>query len=263
MIDVTSGIPSLADEVAWRARRLVDPRTRPLRTPGLFVLGMHRSGTSCLTGLLERAGLASGGTSRPHAHNRRGMFEQADVRRANSDILRQFGGSWTAPPARVPYAEVDPRAIRRALEPFRREPRWVVKDPRMVLTLEAWLPHVRSFELVGTFRHPAAVARSLQVRNEIPLDDGQAIWTHYNRRLVSLHRRFGFPLIHFGCEADDYLASVRILFERLSLRFEPAVSSFYERDLVNQSAAGDGSLPEAETLYAYLRMHRLRPDGLT
>lgn len=258
---MTSGIPSLADEVMWRARRLVDPRTRPLRTPGLFVLGMHRSGTSCLTGLLERAGLATGETGRPHPHNRRGMFEQPDVRRANRDILRQFGGSWATPPSRVPHAEVDRRVIRRALEPFRRESRWVVKDPRMLLTLEAWLPHVRSFELVGTFRHPVAVARSLLARNEIPEGDGQAIWTHYNRRLVSLHRRFGFPLIHFGGEADDYLASVRILFERLSLRFEPAAASFYEPDLVSQRAAGEASIPEAESLYAYLLEHRIRPDG--
>ena len=172
---MTSGIPSLPDDVLWRVRRLVDPRTRPLRTPGLFVLGMHRSGTSCLTGLLERAGLATGGTSCPHPYNRRGMFEQPDVREANRDILRRSGGSWSAPPARVPHAEVDPRAIRRALEPFRRESRWVVKDPRMVLTLEAWLPHVRSFELVGTFRHPVAVARSLHARNEIPFSDGLAI----------------------------------------------------------------------------------------
>ena len=260
---MTSGIPSLADEVLWRARRLVDPRTRPLRTPGLFVLGMHRSGTSCLTGLLERAGLATGGTSRPHPYNRRGMFEQPNVRGANRDILRRFGGSWNALPARIPHAEVDPRAIRRALEPFRRESRWVVKDPRMVLTLEAWLPHVRSFELVGTFRHPVAVARSLHARNEIPFDDGLAIWTHYNRRLVALHRRFAFPVIHFGDEADDYLACVRILFERLSLRFDPAVASFYEPGLVCQSAADDRALPEAESLYAYLFTHRLRPDGLT
>ena len=119
MIGVTSGIPSLADEVVWRARRLVDPRSRPLRTPGLFVLGMHRSGTSCLTGLLERDGLATGAIPRrAHRHNRRGLFEQPDVRRANGDILRQFGGSWAAPPARVRHAEVDPRAMRRALEPF-------------------------------------------------------------------------------------------------------------------------------------------------
>ena len=80
---------------------------------------------------------------------------------------------------------------------------------------------------------------------------------------MGLHRRFGFPLVHFGSEAEDYLASVRILFERLSLRFEPAVASFYEPDLVSQAAAGEGPIPEAESLYAYLLEHRIQPDGLT
>lgn len=252
-----------AGAVLWRARRLVDPSMRPLRTPGLFVLGMHRSGTSCLTGLLHHAGLATGWRGRPHPHNQRGIYEQPDVGRANRDILRRFGGSWRTPPPHIPHGQVDPRVIRRALEPFRHESRWAVKDPRLVLTLEAWLPHVRNFKLVGSFRHPVAVARSLHARNEISLEEGQEIWIHYNRQLVRLHRRFEFPLIHFGGEARDYLASIQTLFERLSLRFDPEVASFYEPDLVNQAARGGDLIPEAESLYAYLLKHRLQPDRHT
>jgi len=40
-----------------RLRGLWSPPLVPLATKGYFVLGMHRSGTSCLTGVLETAGL--------------------------------------------------------------------------------------------------------------------------------------------------------------------------------------------------------------
>ncbi len=41
------------------------------------------------------------------------------------------------------------------------------------------------------------------------------------------------------------------------------MASFYEPDLVSQAAAGEGPIPEAESLYAYLLEHRIQPDGLT
>lgn len=38
----------------------------------VIVLGMHRSGTSCLTGLLQQAGVALGNVVKEAAHNKKG-----------------------------------------------------------------------------------------------------------------------------------------------------------------------------------------------
>jgi hypothetical protein len=60
----------------------------------VFILGMHRSGTSCLAGSLERCGLFLGDVSRSNVSNPRGTHELSEVRRAHGQ--RRF----LAPPAR-------------------------------------------------------------------------------------------------------------------------------------------------------------------
>ncbi len=130
----------------------------------------------------------------------------------------------------------------------------------MLLTLEAWLPHVRRYRLIGTFRHPQAVARSLYERNDIPIDQGVRLWVHYNRCLVDLHRGDGFPLIHFGVNSDEYLSCVRSLCRKLDLRYDQNVAAFFEPQLLSHHHDHENVCQaEAGELYRYLLDHQLQP----
>jgi hypothetical protein len=66
---------------------------KPIRvayTQGVIVLGMHRSGTSMLGGLMNKMGLAVGGPLiRPFSDNEKGFFERIDVVLQNDYIMKK------------------------------------------------------------------------------------------------------------------------------------------------------------------------------
>ncbi len=250
--------PHLLHRFEWLREKLDPVPDGPVLTRGFLVLGMHRSGTSCLTGLLESSGLWLGDVARKSRFNRRGNLEHPSIRKVTRDLLDRHSGSWRDIPE-VDWLRVDPRPVLRALAPYRENESWVIKDPRMLLMLPAFLPHLPHRQLVGSFRHPEAVARSLEARNQMPLAEGVALWTQYNRRLVELHQKEPFPLVSFDLTGAPYLEQ----FERLCRQLEipvnrEAAHRVYEANLVHQAAAGGIEL-EAEPahLYAYLRAHQI------
>ncbi len=257
---ITMRIPFVG-RVRWRLRRLVDPATRPLGTQGYLVLGMHRSGTSCLTGLLQTSGLWLGDVPRHSKHNEKGNLEDRLVKRVNHDVLAALGGSWMDPPRRIPAGRIDPRPVRAALEPYRGRENWVLKDPRLVLTLGVWLSHLTRCQLIGTFRHPLSVALSLQARDHMPVEQGIQLWTHYNRCLVGWHKRFRFPLVCFDHAGKAYRQQFQALCEHIAIPFDArAAEEFYEQQLVSHEHAGRGGLPaDAAETYDYLVAHQLKP----
>ncbi|MEK6239017.1 MAG: hypothetical protein N2C14_30245 [Planctomycetales bacterium] len=238
-------------------QRLLRRKTR--ESVGFFVLGMHRSGTSCLTGLLETTGLYLGEVSRTNPFNAKGTLENAGVEQVNEAILRQFGGAWNRPPEGVDCNRVKSRPIKRALRGYLMHSRWALKDPRLLLTLEAWTPHVSRPRFMGAFRHPEAVANSLKTRNGSSLAEGIDLWIRYNRRLVELHRTLQFPLVSFDLRGRDYLRQFKTLCERTGLPFhEDAAKGFYETKLTSHNADSREPLSgEAGELYSYLLHHQI------
>ena len=237
------------------------PSGKLARTTGYLLLGMHRSGTSCLAGLLETSGLSLGDVSRSNRHNLKGNLEDKAVRAVNTAILQKFGGSWKCPPMSIVWKDIDARPVRKAIDRFSKHNRWLIKDPRMLLTIEAWLPHIPVYRLIGTFRHPMAVARSLNRRDEMPVEQGVALWTAYNQRLVDLHRRHQFPLVCFDQQGEAYLDQFFSLCQRLELTGDrQAACAFYERELVSQSSDGAETLTgEPSRLYDYLLHNAIPP----
>ncbi len=236
----------------------------PVATNGYLVLGMHRSGTSCLTGLLETTGLWLSEVPRHNKNNVKGNLENKTIQAVNAAILAQCGGSWDAPPRTIAWDQIDTGPIRSALAVFSDRPRWLVKDPRMVLTLEAWLPHLSSFQIIGSFRHPASVARSLAARNKFPFDKGLNLWAHYNRRLVELQQRHQFPLVSFDLPPRAYLSQFSDLSSFLSLPFDAtAAADFYRPEAVHHAGADESILPsDVVRLYEELMDRRFVSDSV-
>ena len=109
------------------------------------------------------------------------------------------------------------------IEAHRQMTPWGFKDPRTVFTIEGWLEAVPDLRLVGTFRHPVPVARSLQRRGGRELGGWIDLWYLYNERLLKLRDRHSFDLVNFdpALRSDDEVESGEVT-------LPPAAAALYE-----------------------------------
>ena len=230
----------------------------------VFIVGMHRSGTSCLAGSLERCGLYLGKVRRTGHFNARGYYERQDVGRLHDQVLALNHASWCRPPDRVEVHDHHRRALHEVVEQLSVHKCCGLKDPRLVLLLDTWLELVNTpLALVGTFRHPVAVAQSLARRNGIPENDGLALWMHYNSALVQHHRVSPFPMVEYDLsDVDAYCRVIEAAAVQLGLQphfFQ--LRRFISQDLEHHPSADLPVPSQCREVYAYWRRHCLRPDG--
>lgn len=162
----------------------------------IFVLGMHRSGTSVLTGLLSQFGVDPGTDLLPaNESNPKGYFESKRVVEINNGILQAVGSAWDSI---QPIAEDAWDAPE--LEPFRRQALEVlldsasgndqglriIKDPRLSRTLPVWRQAIVDSGIDPAFiislRDPAAVAISEQKMKGLPFLKSLLLYIDYGLR---------------------------------------------------------------------------------
>src|SRR5262249_49356153 len=87
-------------------------------------------------------------------------------------------------------------------------------------TLAAWRLAIGDAAApVGTYRHPAAVARSLRKRNGFDEARSHGLWLRYNAALVEAHRARPFPIVAFELrEPPAYCQTVARVAGRLGLQ---------------------------------------------
>ncbi len=166
-----------------------------LREKGIVtVLGMHRSGTSAIAGMLADHGVELGPVSEQNRFNPRGNREIRELNRLHDRVLERSGGSWWEPPERIRVPRGDYRRRNEIVGSIPGETIGV-KDPRLLLVLDLW----RDLEPrpIGVIRNPVAVRESLERRaHERPRRHPQLsaagwdeLWLIYNRALLAEHRR--------------------------------------------------------------------------
>jgi len=240
-----------ARDATYAAPSSVAAEARPDRV--VCVLGMHRSGTSCLAGSLEQQGLFLGETNTRGPFNLRGNRENFEMMGLQADLLQQSGGQWDDPPQVVEWKPEHFEAARGMLAQHSAQPVWGFKDPRTLFTIEGWRQLVPDLKAVGIFRHPLSVAHSLAHRNKFPIEKGLALWEIYNGRLVELHREDPFPLVSFDEDAAVLQAKLQRVGEMIGLEPSPAGEPFFTDELRTSPAAGDPLPRPVESLYAELR----------
>ena len=203
----------------------------------VLILGMHRSGTSCLAGSLQEAGLYLGEVNTAAPHNAKGNRESRVIMDLQDDLLRANGGNWDAPPPKVVWS-AEHRVRRDAIiATYPTDRIWGFKDPRTLLTLPGWLEALPSpVHFVGTFRHPLAVAASLHARNGVALEKSLALWETYNRRLLDYQRQWNFPMVCFDWPPERYQQRLQTIAPTLNLTNPPAGFSFFESALRKNAA---------------------------
>lgn len=178
---------------------LAPAKTTSGEPTGFVVLGMHRSGTSMLAGLLVTGlGYKTGGPLIGSAFdNEKGFFELLGVVLQNDELMKAQRTYWDSnviaysgqrglddkKSGKVKFHKGD-----KALE-FLNNPDngpWLQKDPRMCITLKTWIPLFDNEPAaLFTYRHPLEVALSLKKREKgFPLERGLRLWIIYNMRSI-------------------------------------------------------------------------------
>jgi len=162
--------------------------------PVVAVTGMHRSGTSVITDLVRRLGVpvcATGDLMPPNEFNPAGYWESLKVSAYGDRVLREaFNACWMAPQPPQPWSEAllqglaeDGLATLSATHP---PAPFVWKDPRTSVLLPLWRRALDDhLAVVLVHRHPSAVARSLQNRDDLPIVHGLALWERYCRSALA------------------------------------------------------------------------------
>jgi hypothetical protein len=173
-------------------------------SPGrsVVVLGMHRSGTSVVTRVINLLGPALCREQDLYMapDNPTGHWESVSLVGFNERLLSTFGGIPAAPADTGPGWEKLPGAVALYQEGLRTFKRaypaavWVWKDPRTCLTLPFWrrvLPGPMA--AVFVHREPLQVARSMQRRDGFGKAHCVAQWERYSRS--ALRDAAGMPLV--------------------------------------------------------------------
>lgn len=225
----------------------------------VLILGMHRSGTSCLAGCLQENGLYLGSVPlKGQKYNPKGNRENRRVRDLNDQLLKFNDGRWNAPPRQLRWT-AEHGAIRDIhLASLARQAalHWGIKDPRFLITLPFWQTSRHRFRYVASFRHPLKVAASLNDRNGLSLQQGVDLWLKYNRALAALLTSTTVLLICFDAPEGEYRDVLKQISDELNLdqACPSAAGGFFDRNLRHHDRIRiDGlNLDEAQRLYGKL-----------
>jgi O-antigen biosynthesis protein len=172
----------------------------------VMVLGMHRSGTSALTGVLHHLGVALGGNlMAPTSDNPRGYWEQADIVDIHNKALAAYGLAWDdirpVPPALLHDGPVARDLSAILVREFADAPLWGLKDPRLCRLMPLWLPLLAQLRVGPRFvlalRHPADVAASLAVRDGINESCAAILWLRHVLEAERGSRGFPRSIVHY------------------------------------------------------------------
>ena len=194
----------------------------PLRRV-LLVLGMHRSGTSALAGLLCQQGFqAPQNHDGGDAHNPTGYWEPQQIRAFHNSLLEGAQSSWEDP--LLPVLPWQPQNLITALADLEQaiaadfpapDPQAValIKDPRQCRLLPLWtaLFEQRPFQvaIVLAVRQPEAVAASLVSRDQLPLDRALLLWLSHTLEAERATRQLPRLVLSYEQLLQDPAAAVQ------------------------------------------------------
>lgn len=159
---------------------------------GILVLGMHRSGTSTISGSLSKLGVNLGKRLiKPQKNvNEKGFYEAGPVLNINNALLCHMGSYWDDFYPQQPIDFDDgkvTRLINQARDYIHSEFQsevWALKEPRISILMPFWQkvfePLANQISVLYIFRHPEEVCGSLAKRDHFGRDKSYLLWIKYN-----------------------------------------------------------------------------------
>src|ERR1700722_15434456 len=177
---------------------------------------MHRSGTSALSGILQLLGFDLGADLiGPNEFNPSGYWENQQVVRLNERVLSHLGTSWSDV-FMLPY-RLDQANLQNA---FSGKRAWALKDPRLSMLIDFWLPYLRERDVsfIHVVRHPVEVASSLARRDGFPRERSLLLWLLQNLNAEFFTRGMNRCFINYEDYISDWRGSLGNAFNQLGLK---------------------------------------------
>lgn len=214
--------------------------TKPSRK-NVLILGMPRSGTSLTASMFARAGYYTGRRLRaPAEGNPLGYFQSEEMGTLNEQLFHQVGfpfhNTWTH--ERISEETLDqideltaPAEHRRFVLEFDSRAPWMLKDPRLCMTLSFWwkLFDARTIRVLLVRRDKAAIYHSFKVQNFVRNNalTRQEVYyridQHINRVLKTVDR-YRIPCLEIRyeelCAAPDAVVASINAFAHAAIRPE-------------------------------------------
>ena len=224
----------------------------------IIVLGMHRSGTSTIAGILHLNKIIMGTYQnfwpRPLNQNPKGFYENYDFRKINDIILNNVGYNVKSYEANIPKIVLDQKIKTKMLKLIKNYSSkfsyWGWKDPRTCLTIMEWFKVIKllgfenQIKIVYVSRKALAVARSLNKRNNLSLKKGLLLWEAYSKRAIEFCEKINVPV--FYCSFEDILKSPKSvcvpLFKFLEKDLDlNVINTFVDKNISKNSIGEDYS----------------------
>ncbi len=243
----------------------------------VLIGGQHRAGTSFVANALHHLG-----ATLPekvlgiHPNNLEGHFEPLAVVYLHDRLLSSFNNFWFSLKD-LPQKWQDTSELKfyslcfqgllhvegllSQEEPHNKKT-LLMKDPRFSLLMPLWDKIIETFSIqtsrILAFRHPSAVALSLNKRDGLDFEKGQMLWLRYMRNALN---DWGDAVDFFYCHEAfvlDIETGLTQMAAQLGLQQDKifAASKTYKAELICHSAQDlPPCQPDLQSIYNALRLH--------
>ena len=242
----------------------------------LILTGMHRSGTSLTTALLQSAGLHIGRRlMEGNRYNLKGYFENVDFVNFHQTVLRSqeiVSEGWTL----QDNIEVGEQYIEQAQQIIDQNAissMWGWKDPRTTLFLNFWANLLPEAKFLLVYRSPWEVIDSIYRCGDKAFEEqpelAVKLWLHYNQKMINFYNQY--PSRCILANISQVIKQTPVYIETINNKFGTHLGSpgedVYESSLFQNNSQDshrptviDYYFPEVLEMYQELEARSWQPD---
>ena len=219
-----------------------------------IILGMHRSGTSTIAGVLHLNNISMGTYKnfwpRPLAQNPKGFYENYDFRKLNDLLLKKVNYNVKSLNPVIPNSIHSEKLFKKMktliLQSNKDYNDWGWKDPRTCLTINIWndvfneLEIMNDLKIIFVSRKAISVARSLNKRDGLPINEGVELWKTYTERALNYSLKSNFNVFYCTFEQllKEPIPTCEKIFSFLDRDFDSAVIDKFIDKSISTSGSG-------------------------
>ena len=239
----------------------------------IFVVGMHRSGSSVISRSLKAAGVShTDNLMAANKDNKKGFWEDEDFTEFNENLLCRTGQAWFEPKATNHEEmhrlanELDEEAISLLNRKTSSKKHICLKDPRLSNLIPFWKQicdnHGIETRFIASYRHPIENATSIQTRDKIDINQALLIWSEHYINILANPQIAEICFIKYNDVLSDPKKKIQELANYVG---QPIIidelndfqNEFLEKSLCNNSNVINNSNIDSKVLAISLEIYHL------
>jgi hypothetical protein len=244
----------------------------------VIVVGMHRSGTSAISGMLSTLGVFMGKKlfSAQKGVNEKGFYENAAIVDLNEKAFDLLNWTWDDPLANcfekfddTVVSSLEKQALELIKKEYQEQPIWGMKDPRTSLLLPFWIKVLAKSNIEPCFilmiRKPNEVVGSLKKRDDFSDSKSLLLWINYTLSSYWQVKNEKFVIVSF----DHLIGAPTEIIQQLKTEFglvieHPEKQDFIDPKMQNQKQLDSGKSELHQLANSvYLELTSEQPDKAT